>query len=72
MHQEFADRAASEIATRVAAANARALPAPKPAKPAHVEKRPAKGERGVDMTTGKPVRGVKLKANKRAETFDPA
>jgi hypothetical protein len=46
-------------------------PRPKP-KPAYVDKRPAKGQRGVDMTTGKPVPGVKLKAHKRAETFDPA
>ena len=42
------------------------------AETAYVDKRPAKGQRGVDMMTGKPVPGVKLKANKHAETFDPA
>jgi hypothetical protein len=47
---------------------AKALPPPPKPKPAYVEK----GQRGVDMTTGKPVPGVKLKAHKRAETFDPA
>jgi hypothetical protein len=70
LHQEFADRAAAEIAARLAKANA--LPPPPNPKPAHVNKRPAKGQRGVDMTTGKTVHGVKIKAHKRPDTFDVA
>jgi hypothetical protein len=39
LDQEFADKAAAEIAARARAA----LPAPKPTEPAPVDKRPAKG-----------------------------